>query len=470
MEIPVEDPGLMLSARRWLMGSRLRWCLVLALAFATVGPRRASALDSSNAQKLYITPDSTGSMATLRPGKDPIDRTNPFFRALGSNGRACYSCHRPGRAWDLTPAVAQKRFDASNGQAPLFAPIDGATCPTDDLSSTSAQQQADTLILNKGLIRIALPIPAAPQYSVVNVDDPYGCTALKTPTSGTLSMYRRPLPATNLKFEKTIMWDGRELSLESQAKDAAIIHEQTTSPPTALQLSRIVAFDTSTFSAQLDDNLAGPLDVHGANGGPVALSQQTASSVGGGTPGSGSSAPVFTLYSSWLQLRSANDPTGQRAAIARGEQIFNGNPIAISGVGGLNSVTGKTTINGTCGTCHNAANVGNDASGRLMNIGVAAGSHRTPDLPLFTFQCNGGSLTGQTFEVDDPGRALVSGKCSDIGAFKVPALRGLAARAPYFHDGSAATLMDVIEFYDNRFEIGLSAQQEADLMSFLGAL
>ena len=266
------------------------------------------------------------------------------------------------------------------------------------------------------------------------------------------------------------MWDGREPSLESQAKDAAIVHEQTTSPPTALQLVQIVAFDSSTFSAQLDDNRAGPLDVQGASGGPLALSQQTASSASGGILATGPSTSVFTLYSTWLQLPPASDPTGQRTAIARGEQIFNGNPITISGVAGLNDVAGKTTIRGTCGTCHNATNVGNDANGRLMNIGVADGSLRTPDLPLFTFQCNLGSLTGQTFEVDDPGRALVTGKCSDIGAFKVPALRGLAARAPYFHDGSAATLMDVIEFYDSRFGIGLSVQQEADLMGFLGAL
>ena len=49
-------------------------------------------------------------------------------------------------------------------------------------------------------------------------------------------------------------------------------------------------------------------------------------------------------------------------------------------------------------------------------------------------------------------------------------LRGLAARAPYFHNGSAQSLMDVVNFYETRFNIGLTAQEKADLVAFLGAL
>jgi cytochrome c peroxidase len=45
-----------------------------------------------------------------------------------------------------------------------------------------------------------------------------------------------------------------------------------------------------------------------------------------------------------------------------------------------------------------------------------------------------------------------------------------STRAPYFHDGSAATLMDVVNFYDLRFSIGLSAQDKIDLVNFLNAL
>jgi cytochrome c peroxidase len=53
---------------------------------------------------------------------------------------------------------------------------------------------------------------------------------------------------------------------------------------------------------------------------------------------------------------------------------------------------------------------------------------------------------------------------------KGPILRGLASRAPYFHNGSADSLTDVIEFYEKRFNIGLSAQEKKDLIAFLSAL
>jgi cytochrome c peroxidase len=47
----------------------------------------------------------------------------------------------------------------------------------------------------------------------------------------------------------------------------------------------------------------------------------------------------------------------------------------------------------------------------------------------------------------DQGRFAVSGREGDRGAFKTPTLREVARTAPYMHDGSLATLEDVIEFY-----------------------
>ena len=65
---------------------------------------------------------------------------------------------------------------------------------------------------------------------------------------------------------------------------------------------------------------------------------------------------------------------------------------------------------------------------------------------------------------------MISGKCKDIGRFKGPILRGLAARAPYFHNGSAENLRDVVDFYDRRFSIGLSHNDKTDLVNFLNTL
>jgi cytochrome c peroxidase len=94
-------------------------------------------------------------------------------------------------------------------------------------------------------------------------------------------------------------------------------------------------------------------------------------------------------------------------------------------------------------------------------------ARRTPDLPLFLLARKGGRETVQT---TDPGRAIITGKWDDVGKTKGPILRALSGRAPYFHNGSAATLADVVEFYDTRFAIGLTAQEKSDLVAFLRSL
>ena len=70
----------------------------------------------------------------------------------------------------------------------------------------------------------------------------------------------------------------------------------------------------------------------------------------------------------------------------------------------------------------------------------------------------------------DPGRALVTGRCREIGAITMQQFRGLAARAPYFSNGSAATLRDVIEIYDRRFDMKLTEQEIQDLTNFMSVL
>ena len=70
----------------------------------------------------------------------------------------------------------------------------------------------------------------------------------------------------------------------------------------------------------------------------------------------------------------------------------------------------------------------------------------------------------------DPGRALITGKWNDIGKFKGPTLRALAPRAPYFHNGSAKDLNEVVDFYNTRFGIGFTDQEREDLVAFLKAL
>jgi len=64
---------------------------------------------------------------------------------------------------------------------------------------------------------------------------------------------------------------------------------------------------------------------------------------------------------------------------------------------------------------------------------------------------------------------MISSHCADIGKFKGPILRGLAARAPYFQNGSADSLDQVVGFYNQRFQMGLTANEMADLVAFLAS-
>ena len=89
-----------------------------------------------------------------------------------------------------------------------------------------------------------------------------------------------------------------------------------------------------------------------------------------------------------------------------------------------------------------------------------------PHLPVYTLRTRDRSDVAVT----DPGKALISGQWTDIGKTKGPILRGLGARAPYFHNGSAPDLPTVVKFYNARFAIGLTPAPVCDLVAFLEAL
>ena len=482
--------GLLLRKPEWLR-SRM-FLFVAALAVLSAG----SAVADIYLPNLFPFLDSTGFMASYS-NTGSVDLSGPFFQSLGTNGRSCGTCHVPGTAFSLSARDAQFRYLISRGTDPLFAQVDGSTCPTGPVNNS--------LVVNNGLIRIGLTVPpnttdaSAPQYTITAVQDPYGC-ALTTDAQGqqTVSVYRRPLPSTNLGFLSAVMFDGREsftmplnnaatfssnlnADLTQQAIDATTGHAQATQAPTSAQLSGIVNFELALNSAQLFDFAAGDLS-KGAQGGPQYLSTQTYypginDSLGGDPQGKAFNPNVFTIYSSWQ-----NSPNPQRASIVRGEQIFNTQPLVISDVPGL--TTGSQQITGTCTTCHDTFNVGNHSFPLPLDIGnahslpyetdpniiAALKELNQPNVPVFQLVCTEGPLAGNVYYTSDPGKALISGQCSDIGRGKGLILRGLAARAPYFHNGSAADLRQLVNFYNQRFQIGLTGQQIQDLINFLQTL
>jgi hypothetical protein len=220
---------------------------------------------------------------------------------------------------------------------------------------------------------------------------------------------------------------------------------------------------------------AGMLNANDALGGPRLIENQKfhvgINDVLGADPTHAAfDSSAMTLFSAWdSRFGAASDGASAsgRAAIARGQLLFNTKPIAIVGVGGLNDALGLPVIMGNCTSCHDTPNVGNHSVALPINIGTADASRMTPDMPLYTLRNNS---TGELVQTTDPGRALQTGKWADIGKFKGPILRGLAARPPYFHNGMAASLSDVLDFYESRFNIGLSPQEKSDLVAFLNAL
>lgn len=409
--------------------------------------------------------DSAGAWLNV-PGGPPAT-TNAFFQPLGSNARTCATCHAPNDAWTATPAGLLKRFNASAGADPVFLPLDGTNCPTLPLATADDHRTASSLLLSRGLVRVELTPPANAEFTVTSVQNPYGCSSTKA-----VSVYRRILPATNLAFLSDVMWDARGNagtgsaydSLVAQANTAIATHAAATNAADPTAVGAAVAFELEQFTAQVFDTKAGLLGAPGVTGGPTALSQQAFTS---GENPAGSAQPAFTIYSGWESLvppAGASTSVLAQASIGRGEKIFNSRPISLPGMPGL--ADGKPST-GTCGTCHNSTNAGSHSSSLLI-------AERTPPsvgidskLPKITLK---NTQTGATIAVNDPGVALVSGRWGDIGKFKVPTLRGLAARAPYFHDGSAQTLTQVVTFYNKRFNLNLSAQEQADLTAFLQAL
>lgn len=492
---------------------------VMAMGLATAATAAGSPDDSEASLRfehngpghsgLILSRDPTGWMGTLS-ANGPIERTGPFFQSLGTNGRSCATCHDLSEAMSFTPRHAQLLFATTRGSDPLFAPVDGANCD----NVRQADPAGHSLVLRNGLIRVALAVPVNAQYTLSVVSDPYGCALRVDPNTQVLtaSVYRRPLPGTNLSFLSAVMFDGRETvspltsqatyetnlraDLMHQALDATLGHAQATTPPTNAQLQSMVDFELGLYSAQVEDDRAGRLDRHGATGGPLKLSTQDyypgINDVLGQDPfGLAFDPAAVQMYADWEAPR-ARERHAAREQIAAGEALFNSAPLTITNVRGLNDSTAlgqPISIKGTCTTCHDTPNVGDHSLPLPLDIGTSHTSDPSfesdptvaaavsqlsmPKLPVFLISgCPDPFQPGQTasFYTTDPGKALISGNCSDFNRVKGPILRGLAARAPYFHNGAAADLSEVVNFYNQRFQMKLTPQQKDQLVSFLNSL
>jgi cytochrome c peroxidase len=364
-----------------------------------------------------------------------VDLTGEYFQAQGTNGRACSTCHMPQDAWSINPGTIGLLFALTNGTHPIFNPLD-ANNPETDLSTVEARRAGYSMMLTRGVFRRGGAPRAEREWDVIAVDDPH-CFA----NVNRIVQWRRVMPTINFHLgSATVNWDGGNTvgsdqlaGLTNQAT-RNVTGAQQGQPAPAQVITDIVTFETALSAAQVVSFTAGFLNARGARGGAEELSRMTRA------------AGRFDLFDAWI-----DSPVPSRAQIARGQQLFNSpNP------GG-----------GACNACHNSVNNGTNINNLLFDIRTASAEARTPDLPLYTIR---NRATGEERQLTDTGRGNVTGLWSDLGRFKTPTLRALAARAPYFHNGGAATLNDVVRHYETHLGFVFTNEEQADLVAFLKAL
>ena len=396
----------------------------------------ASAIDAESHPNNLPHANPGGKAATFST-QGNVNLTGEYFQAQGTNGRSCVSCHIPEEAWSINPGTLQDLFDQTGGTHPVFNTLD-ANNPSMDVSTPAARQMAYSMMLSRGVFRRGGTPRANSEWELIAVEDPHGFPALDR-----LVHWRRVMPTINFKQgSATVNWDGgnsvgvdQEAGLRNQAARNVIGAQQGPAAPPEV-IDDIVAFELSLSTAQLIVPGVGRLDSDGARGGAEELSKMPKPIAGG----------RFDLFDAWI-----NDANPRRAQIARGQEIFN-----------------STNANGrSCNGCHNSPNNGTNVGNALFDVRAASAAVRPTDFPLYTFRSK---TTGETRQLTDAGRGNITGLWLDLGKFKTPTLRALAARAPYFHNGIAPTLTDVVLHYEKHLLFVYTDQERADLVAFLNAL
>jgi cytochrome c peroxidase len=377
-----------------------------------------------------------GGKAATFSTQGSVDLTGEYFQAQGTNGRSCASCHIPEEAWSINPGTLQHLFDETDGTHPIFNKLDANNPLIANLDTVEGRLAAFSMLLSRGVFRRGGAPRANSEWELIAAEDPNGYATLTQ-----LVHWRRAMPTINFAVgSATVNWDGgnsvgidQHAGLVNQA-NRNVTGGQQGPPATAEVIANIVGFEESLSTAQLIVPGVGRLDADGTRGGPEALAAM--SKVAG----------RFDLFDAWMGHENP-----KRAQIARGQQLFNN-----TNAGGR-----------SCSSCHNSANNGTNINNALFDIRTASAEARTPDLPLYVFR---NRTTGEIRQLTDAGRGQVTGLWSDLGRFKTPTLRALAARAPYFHNGIAPTIESVVRHYELHLGFVFTDEERADLVAFLNAL
>jgi cytochrome c2 len=380
-----------------------------------------------------LIPNAHGYAATFA-NAGYVDLDNAFFTPQGSNGRHCGHCHAPDTGWSITGPVITALFNDTDGTHPIFVNNLDTDTPTSDMSTVAARWSATTM-LRQGKFTRKIALPQARDFDLVSVADPFGVSTLTN-----LFFFRRSSPTANFRSH-TVMWDGANTistnlreGILKQAR-GNVTGAQQGAPASEAVIGEIADYELQLSHAQIYLWDVGSLTDDGARGGPERAAAQPFV------------AGRFDLYDAWRS--SSNE---KRRQIWRGQEVFNN----------VNAPSGHR-----CGGCHNAANNGQHVGGALFDIGASSPDVARSDMAVFTFQSR---ADGTLLESTDPGAGLRTGNFGDLNKFKVPTLRGLASRAPYFHGGTAENLEEVLDHYKDMLGFDFTSEERDALVAFLRAL
>jgi hypothetical protein len=339
----------------------------------------------------------------------------------------------------MNPETATLLFVLTDGLHPLFVNNLDTDTPTCDMSTTAARWSCTTMLRQgKFTRRINLPNTATRQFDMTAFSDPFGVT-----TANTLWFFRRVMPTHTFKTHVT-NWDNSN-GANANVRDG--LRTQARGNISGAQQGPTLSIDDPIIQAIADYQLtlghaqtwvwgAGSTSAEGAKGGPLAAVNEPLVNA------------RFDMFDPWQDSSNSH-----RRKIYRGQELFNTKTRPDGG--------------GACRGCHSAANHGANVNSTMFNVGASDVEFAKPDMAVFTLTSR---LDGTVVQTTDPGRAIRSGQWADLNRFDTPTLRGLAARAPYFHNGIAEDLEAVVDFYEASLGFDFTDDEEEELVAFLSAL
>jgi cytochrome c peroxidase len=436
--------GLRVTSRRSVAGAREEIMSVFgrrsmeALFVAAVSAGGWVAVSAQGVGEIGLNCQNTPCDAVVRGRAAFHDRK---LQGLGGNGRSCADCHTPSESFQLSPAVARARFEAllakravnSNADDPLFRPVDA-----DDFPEHGDAAKNYSNLIENGLVRVTLPLPANVRLidpATCSTPDPVACR----PTNETsVDLWRAVMPVNNVAItgpdgvppvwppaprvaimgidpngpnrQGGYQHDARFGTLQEQARGALLAHAQVSFEPSGGMLDDLAAFQRTLFSSPAVGVLADAI----ASG-----------------------------------AKPLPDPDPELTELEQ---------------------RGKAVFKRSCAQCHGGvlhpsgstpdAGIPRPIRARYHNIQTGCPRPETdgfaPCPPRLVrnarlYRITQADGTYLFVTTSDPGRLLLTGQPTDLGAMDTTQLRGISRTAPYFHNNSAATLEQVLDHYDAFF-------------------